>query len=98
MVATSRSPVSTNAPVESDRTVNVAGLDTDIAPSTRRQLEPDLLSVLIRLDAPGVGNRIHNVLVEFQSVVRAVRWLNPPASIWIGEERPAPDREGLQRP
>jgi len=52
-------PVSTNAPVESDRTVNMPDLETDIPTSIRRQLEPDLFSGLIRLDAPGVGNRIH---------------------------------------
>src|SRR4029453_12516640 len=64
IVATSNSPVSTKAPVESDRTVRRPGLETDIAlSSTRRQpqFEPDLLTGLVRLDAPGGGNRVHEI-------------------------------------
>src|SRR5918995_6687713 len=61
IVATSSSPLSTKAPVGPVRTVKSSGLETDIALSTRRQpqLEPDLLTSLVRIHAPGVGNRVH---------------------------------------
>jgi hypothetical protein len=41
--------------------VKLSGLETDIALSTRRhpQLEPDLLTSLLGLHAPGAGNRVH---------------------------------------